>query len=97
MLVSLSFISSKDTSEFSSSVSSTADSGVEISSDVFFNSAKSSSETLIFSGTFLALFDGRIGTPDFEISPLYKFSKSSPISSSSSVLSSACSTFFLNL
>ena len=41
--------------------------------------------------------DGRIGVPLFEISPLYKLSKSSPISSSASAPSSTCSTCFLNL
>ena len=44
-----------------------------------------------------ALLEGRIGTPLLEISPLYKFSKSSPISSSSSAVSSICSTCFLSL
>ena len=34
------------------------------------NSARSSFETWIFSGIFLALYEGRIGTPLFEISPL---------------------------
>ena len=63
----------------------------------FCNSAKSSFETWIFSGTFLALFDGKIGAPLLEISPLYKLSKSSPISSSSSLKSSTCSICFLNL
>ena len=61
------------------------------------NSVKSSLETWIFSGAFLALFDGNIGVPLFEISPLYKLSKSSPTSSTSSELSSTCSTCFLNL
>ena len=61
------------------------------------SSAKSSLDTCIFSGIFLALFDGKIGVPLFEISPLYKFSKSSPISSSSSAVSSTCSTCFLSL
>ena len=54
-------------------------------------------DTWIFSGVFLALLDGKIGVPLFEISPLYIFSKSSPISSSSSVPSSTCSTCFLSL
>ena len=56
-----------------------------------------SKDTCIFSGIFLALLDGKIGTPLLEISPLYKFSKSSPISSSSSEVSSICSTCFLSL
>ena len=43
------------------------------------SSARSSFETWIFSGIFRALFDGSIGTPLFEIWPLYKFSKSSLI------------------
>ena len=61
------------------------------------NSSKSSFETWIFSGAFLALLEGKIGAPLLEISPLYKLSKSSPISSSSSTLSSTCSTCFLSL
>jgi len=36
-----------------------------------FNSSRSSFETCIFSGIFLALFDGNIGVPLLEISPLY--------------------------
>ena len=61
------------------------------------SSAKSSFETWIFSGAFLALLEGKIGVPLFEISPLYKLSKSSPTSSSSSDPSSTCSMCFLNL
>jgi len=48
-------------------------------------------------GASIALLDGKIGVPLFEISPLYMFSKSSPISSSSSEPSSTCSTCFLSL
>ena len=61
------------------------------------NSAKSSLDTWIFSGAFLALLEGKIGVPLLEISPLYKLSKSSPTSSSSSAPSSICSTCFLSL
>ena len=65
---SWSFISSKETSTSSSCASST---GSELGcSVVFCNSAKSSFDTWIFSGIFLALLDGSIGTPLFEISPL---------------------------
>ena len=66
---------------------------VEVS---FAISDKSSFDTWIFSGIFLALLDGNIGWPLLETSPLYKFSKSSPTTSSSSELSSTCSTCFLN-
>ena len=38
--------------------------------------------TWLGTGKGLALYDGKIGCPHFDISPLYKFSKSSPISSS---------------
>ena len=88
--------SSKDTSPCSFTVSSPAEtstSGLAVSD----NSARSSWETCIFSGAFLALLDGNIGVPLFEISPLYKLSKSSPTSSSSSDPSSTCSTCFLSL
>ena len=64
---------------------------------VFDNSSKSSLDTWIFSGDFLALLEGNIGAPLFEISPLYILSKSSPTSSSSSEPSSTCSTCFLSL
>ena len=66
---SASDISSKETSPSSvfSSAASTLDSADP------FNSSRSSFETFIFSGIFLALFEGRIGVPLFEISPLYKF------------------------
>ena len=37
---------------------------------VLVNSARSSFETWIFSGVFLALLDGKIGTPLLDISPL---------------------------
>ena len=66
---SLSVTSSNETSACSDSapsVSFTSTSGFAVSD----NSAKSSFETWIFSGFFLALFDGRIGVPLFEISPL---------------------------
>ena len=88
--------SSKETSPCSFIVSSPTElstSAVAVSD----SSAKSSFVTWIFSGVFLALLDGKIGVPLFEISPLYRFSKSSPISSSSSALSSICSTCFLSL
>ena len=61
--------SSKETSSWSfivSSFSVTSTSGLAVSD----NSAKSSWETWIFSGVFLALLDGKIGVPLFEISPL---------------------------
>ena len=94
---SLSETWSKETSPCSASASSdtgaSGTSGLAVSD----NSAKSSFVTWIFSGVFLALFDGKIGVPLFEISPLYKFSKSSPMSSSSSAVSSTCSTCFLSL
>ena len=61
------------------------------------SSSRSSLETCIFSGVFLALLDGNIGVPLLEISPLYKSAKLSPISSSSSNPSSTCSMCFLNL
>ena len=93
---SLSETSSRDTSPSSFIVSSPTELSTSTLT-VSDNSAKSSFVTWIFSGVFLALFDGRIGVPLLEISPLYKFSKSSPISSSSSVLSSTCSMCFLSL
>ena len=62
---SVSFTSSNETSPCSSPVSSVAD--VSISGlAVCDNSAKSSFETCIFSGVFLALFDGKIGVPLFK-------------------------------
>ena len=68
---SVSVNSSNETSTCSSPVSSVAD--VSISGlAVWESSAKSSLETWIFSGIFLALLDGKIGVPLFEISPLYK-------------------------
>ena len=66
---SLSVTSSNETSAWSDSVSTvsfTSTSGFAVSD----NSAKSSFETWIFSGFFLALFDGKIGVPLYEISPL---------------------------
>jgi len=63
-LFSLSETSSNETS--SCSVSASSDVGASISgladSD---NSARSSLDTWIFSGVFLALFDGSIGVPLF--------------------------------
>ena len=92
---SVSVTSSNETSLCSSPVSSVA--AVSMSGlAVWDSSAKSSLETWIFSGVFLALLDGKIGVPLFEISPLYRLSKSSPTSSSSSAPSSTCSTCFLN-
>ena len=85
--------SSSDISKFS--VSTWSSTGLSTSGfAVSDNSARSSWDTWIFSGVFLALLDGSIGVPDFEISPLYKLSKSSPISSSSSTPSSTCSHVF---
>ena len=96
-LFSLSETSSKEISSCSESTSwSTGVSGTS-GWAVSDNSAKSSFDTWIFSGAFLALLDGKIGVPLFDISPLYKLSKSSPTSSSASVPSSTYSTCFLSL
>ena len=94
---SFSAISSRETSLLSSTPPSSAGVSFDWGAAAFCNSAKSSFETWIFSGTFLALLVGNIGVPLFEISPLYKFSKSSPMSSSSSLKSSTCSICFLSL
>ena len=93
---SFSDTSSKEISPWSLSLSSEVDASTSGWAD-WESSAKSSFETWIFSGVLLALLEGNIGVPLFEISPLYKFSKSSPISSSASVPSSTCSMCFLNL
>ena len=63
----------------------------------FFISASASCLVMIFSGIFLALFEGKIAAPLFEISPLYILSKSSvvSVSKSSNSVDSICT--FLSL
>ncbi len=64
-----------------------------------FSSERASSAKLGFfaSGILLVLFEGNIATPLLETCPLYKFSKSSLVSSSISSCSSNSSGSFLNL